>query len=510
MSISDDIKKEFNALIEKARHVSLDVSGEVEEILKIGRENPLSRDEAVRILSKVIETLRKAVEQLGDKKATESLKGDTLALVERIIAARDRINNSIAVDELPQEYRDILIQSHNGIKVGPVRPSPWFHGKEVPMNSGFVKTTDIQLWEGNERLDIHLRQFHRRHGRRPTPDELLDLMLGKMQMPGVSKDDQFEISILARSIAINGVRKPPILDIDGTVLDGNRRIAACYYILNNDEFQSDQKQRAEYIFVWQLTLHADDDDRRRVVVSLNFEPDYKIDWPEYVKAGKVHEEWQALLALEPRAPGPRRQAEMKRGLSQKYALGPDTSVVNRYIKMVEWANDFETYCVSERRLDEFEVKHKADYYFQYFDELSKGTTSGVAYFLGQDEAFKHLAFDLLFQGKFNNWRDIRNLKHIYSNEEARALLLRAREEPNVEEAQDMVEDAGRIATLKRAETRTYGANTRIEVFTKWLEELPIKAFRDDIRPDTLLCLLKALKLVERQVEKVLGKEALKL
>ena len=510
MLVTDDIRKEFNELIEKAYHVSSDVGREVGEILKVGRERPLSRDESVRLLSKVVEALRQAADRLGDDKAKESLKGNTMALVRHIIDVRDKMRGSMDSAKSPSKYRDILANSYNGITAGPVQPNPWFHGKEVPMNCGYVKTTDIQLWEGNERLDIHVGQFRQKHGRAPTPDELLDIMFGKLQMPGVSKDDQFEIIGLSRSIAINGVRKPPIMDIDGTLLDGNRRVAACYYILNNDEFTTEQKRRAEYIFAWQLTRHADDDDRRRVVVSLNFEPDYKIDWPDYVKARKVYEEWQSTLALEARTPGSKRQAEMKRGLSQKYALGPDTSVVNRYLKMVDWANDFETYQISEKHSDEFEVKHKANKYFQYFDELSKGSSpGGVAHVLGQDEAFKHLAFDLLFQGKFNNWRDIRNLRHVYGNEEARALLLRAREELDQEEAQDLVEQAGNIANLKRAETRVFGANTRIEVFVKWLEELPVKAFRDDIRPENLLRLLNALKLTQRQVEHVLGKDALR-
>ena len=30
------------------------------------------------------------------------------------------------------------------------------------MNCGFVKTTDIKLWEENVRLDIHLEQFGQR------------------------------------------------------------------------------------------------------------------------------------------------------------------------------------------------------------------------------------------------------------------------------------------------------------------------------------------------------------
>jgi hypothetical protein len=505
MLIDESIKKEFIALIEEAHLISTDVSREVDKILSVGSEQPLEKEEAVKLLTKLFDSLKLTVSKLGDKKGIESLKGNTVTLVEHILAARDRISAKPEGNAKNNSYHRVMLTNHNGFTVGPVVPKPWFHGKEIPMDCGWAKTTDIQLWENNERLDIHIAQFKQKTGRKPTPEEILNIMFGKMQMPGMGEDDQFKIIELARSIAINGVRKPPILDKDGTLIDGNRRVAACYYILNNDdEFTTEQKQRAEYIFAWQLTQHADDDDRRRVVVSLNFEPDYKIDWPEYVKAKKVHEEWHGMLAVESYTPGPKRQAEMKRELSQKYALGPDTSVVNRYIKMVDCANEFEEYHINEKRTDEYEVKHKANKYFQYFDELSKGSNpGGVSYVLGQDETYKKLAFDLLFQGKFNNWKDIRNLKNIYENEEARQVLIKAREEKDVDEAQDMVGHAGSIANLKKAEVRSYGANTRIEVFVKWLEELPIAAFRDEIKRDNLELLLKALEFVGKQAEQVL-------
>jgi len=301
------------------------------------------------------------------------------------------------------------------------------------------------------------------------------------------------------------VRKPPILDTDGTLLDGNRRVAACHLVLNSDEFDAEQKRRAEYIYVWQLTEHATDEDRDAVVVSLNFESDCKQDWPEYVKARKVYEDWQAMLALEPRA-GSARQAEMKRALSKKFALGPDAGVVNRYLKMVEWTIDFEEYHINDRKRDTYEVKHRANRYFQYFDELAKGEQSGVARVLKDDDNYRHLVFDLLFQGKFRNWRQIRDLKFTYENEEALDQLRQARDTPDMDKAEECIDNAVSIARTKRADNRALGANSRIEVFVKWLEELPDKAFRDQIKPENLRRLLKALKLVERQATTVLQGE----
>lgn len=503
METKEYLSNAVGEVLKIARRISDDVAAEVERALTEGLETPMSKEEAKELFSRIITTIKKRAMEKGDLETAKAIGDNIDKLVSEITKERDTLKDN-AGGRMSREHTVRLIDDHNGIKPAPVIPRPWFHEKDIPMNSGYVKTTDIQLWEENVRLDIHIGQFKEKYGRSPSSQELLDIMASKLQLPGVSDGDQFEIAALARSIAINGVRKPPIIDIDGTLLDGNRRLTACHYILNSDEFTSEEKKRAEYIFVWQLTSDATDDDRRRVVVSLNFEPDFKQDWPEYVKARKVYEDWQAILTLEPLKPGPRRQAEMKRELSQKYALGPETTVVNRYIKMVEWANDFEDYHVGENRKDKFAVKHTSSEYFQYFDELGKGTTpGGVAHCLNQDDSFKKMVFDLLYDGKFKNWNQIRKLKKIFVNEEAVERLRRAREEKDLDNAQDLIDDAVSIADTKDAEKRSLGANTRIEIFVKWLEELPVKAFRDEIRLENLQRLLDALMLVRNHVEEVM-------
>lgn len=503
----DEILAALEGVLAEAKRISEEVGQEVEEILRLGRENPLSRDELVGLLSRVVDTLQRRATERGDRQTAEELQGKVELLISKVIRSREELEAPTRVMDVgprSSQFRKMILDEHGGKRKEPVLPRPWFHGKEIPMWSGFVKTTELSLWDRNERLEIHLGQFQQTHGRSPTPEELLDIMLSQTVMPGVTKEDQFEIVDLARSIAINGVRKPPILDIDGSLLDGNRRVAACHFILNNDEFESEEKLRAEYIFCWQLTEHANDDDRRRVVVSLNFEPDCKQDWPEYVKARKVYEEWETILSLEPRGPGPKRLAELKKDLSRRYALGPDSGTVNRYLKMVEWANQFEEHHIQERKRDKFEVKHKANRYFQYFDEMAKGTSAGgVAHSLNQDDGFRRLVFDLLFDGKFRNWRQIRELKYISENDEAKEEIRRAREEADLDTAEERMENAISIARTKRAEARTLGANTRIEAFVKWLEDLPVKAFRNEIRPENLKRLLEALRLVERQAAAVL-------
>lgn len=496
MDINVDIREEFESIIETAYRIAADVGEEVELVLQEGRKRPLDENEAFRLLTKVVTVLRDSASQRGDRAAIKSLESNISEVIGQMIECRQQ-PTTVSVRSQDRN-KHVLLVKYNGIEPGPVKPSPFFHGSEVHVNCGFVKTTDIQLWDRNERLDIHLGQFKQKLGRTPTAEELLDIMMSKMNLPGIEEGDQFKIVQLARSIAINGVRKPPIIDINGTLLDGNRRVTACRYILSSDEFDSDEKRRAEYIFVWQLTEHASDDERHAVVVSLNFEPDCKEDWPEYIKARKVYEEWQAMLSVEPRSPGSQRQREMKHALSRKFALGPTAYTVNRYLKMVDWAEEFEHFHINQKHEDDYKVKHSSNRYFQYFDELSKGANpGGVAHTLNQDEAYKHLVYDLLFQGKFKNWNLIRSLKHY--DQDVRDSLSRAREMTDLEEAQDMVEDVLNEAKNRRRESRVGNPNTRIEVFVKWLESLPMNALRNDVRSEQRDRLLDALRLVERVI-----------
>jgi hypothetical protein len=500
METKEYLSNAVGEVLKIARRISDDVAAEVETVLKEGLETPMSKEEAQELFRRISITIKMRALEKGDLETAKAIGDDIDGLVYEITKERDAPKDN-AGGRMSREHTIHLLENYNGIKPAHVVPRPWFHGKEIPMISGYIKTTDIQLWDENVRLDIHIGQFKEKYGRSPSPQELLEIMLSNLQLPGVTENDQFEIIELARSIAINGVRKPPIIDIDGTLLDGNRRVTACYYILSNDEFTSDQKKRAEHIFVWQLTPDATDDDRRRVIVSLNFEPDYKEPWPEYVKARKVYEDWQAMLSAEQPKPGPQRQAAMKRELSLKYALGPDATNVTRYTQMVELANDFEDYHIEDKKKDKYAVQHTSSKYFQYFDELKKGSRpGGVLHSLNQDDGFKKTVFDLLYDGKFRNWNQIRKLKYIFENDEAVERLRKARDESDLETAQDLVEEAIAIADTKRADKRSLGANTRIEIFVKWLEELPVKAFRDEISKENLRRLLDALKLVEKHSE----------
>ncbi len=518
--MNEGLKKALTELLRAAEAMSSDVRASVEGMLREGLENPISVEEVRALLTRVVEVVRAGAARRGDTETVNLLDRDAEAFITQTERIRARLSGGTGTPTAEPDTQSrpsatgqehLQLQPYDGIDPAPVRPMPVFHKRPVAVVEGFVRTRDIQLWDENERLDIHRNQFHQKYGRGPDAEELVAIMKGTMPLPGIEETDQFDIQALAKSVAVNGVRKPPIVDLDGKLLDGNRRVTACYHILEDGEFTAEEKQRAEWLKVWQLTEHATEQDREAVIVSLNFEPDNKQDWPEYVKAQKVHDEWEGRLSLEPRAnPGTVRLREIRRDIARMFALS--TTEVTRYINMVGLAREFEDYHVVDRAKDRFAAKHRASDKFQYFDELNKGKSAGgVRWSLNQDDSFKHLVFDLLYDGKFQSWQKIRDLKYVYENDDAIDLLRKARDESDLEAAQDGVNNAIDLARVSRVERRQTAANTKIRVFADWFLSLPLKAFDPNesgsVKWENLERLRNVLKHVETYLETDSAEEA---
>jgi hypothetical protein len=494
VELTDHNQREFEEIIEAAHRISADIGLHVEHTLRVGLQEPLSPEEQVSLLDRVLAELRAACEKLGDQKGLLSLAFSATSLVEKAIRLR-----MAPASNSPGEAAGIEFLEANGISPQKVQPTPIFHEREIPMMAGYVRLEDIKLWPGNKRLEIHLAQFEQENRRPPSQEELRDIMTDELRLPGLPPHDQFKIRELARSIANNGVQRPPILAYDGTLLDGNRRVTACQHILESPDFSPAEKRRVQNILVWRLSEYAGPEDQHAVIVALNFEPEYRLRWPDYIRAREIFEQWHALILMERRTPSRGRETELKKQLARQYAISPND--VNRYLKMMMWAGEFEDYLTNDRNKNPHEVRHVSNEYFQYFDEIAKGRTGrkgrGVAQTLDENEGLKHLLFDLLYEGKIDNFTWIRDFK--YLDGELYKNLERARKEPDVVAAQDLVEGALAEAKARNQEI-THGENAKIAGFVAFLEKLPVSAFRDKITEESLNGLLRALELVREHVE----------
>ena len=507
MGIDVQLQRGYELLLEMVRSISEDCAEDIERVRREGARDAMTRQAFQDLLSRCIDEACLGARRRGDIETADRLETTKEQIMEEVSQSRERggLRSGQGPDSARQE---LTLRSHKGVEPHPVRPSPVFHSRPVTVNEGFVDVHDIRLWGENQRLKIHVGQFENTHGRKPTPDDLIRIMKSEANLPGVDERDQFKIADLARSIASSGVRQPPVIAYDGTLLDGNRRVAASLHVLASDDFSPEEKARARMVRVWQLTEHATRDEQDAVVVSLNFEPDYKEDWPEYVKGRILYDEWRAALQNEEH-PGVARQKELRKELARRFAITTDR--FNRYVQMVELSDEFEEHARTKRGKDAHEAQHRADEYFQYFDELGKGRSpGGVNWSLNQDETFKGLVFDLLYDRKFHNWKAIRDLKYVYQNDEATEFLREANKVDDLDQAQELVDNGLSAGRTARAAERRVGANKRIEIFVKWLREVPVNIFSlgspGAITEKNLRELYAALKLVEVHVPDALRRD----
>ena len=495
---TEDLNHKYETLINIMSFVSKDCADDIKRICQDGLENPMSAEDARVLFNHCIEQASRSARSRGDAPTSDYLEAQKDRIVTQAMNAREEYASKANAELATSPIEANLLEGYEGTDPHEVRPAPVFHNRRINVTEGFVDVSKIHLWEENQRLEIHVEQFRKAHGRNPDSDDLIKIMCSKANLAGLDSSDQFKIIDLARSIAAGGVRNPPIIAADGTLLDGNRRVAACLLVRNSDEYPTEAKTRASKIRVWQLTPQATSEDKHAVVVSLNFEPDNKVEWPEYVKGRKVYEEWRSRLEVEER-PSDSRIKALKQDLARHFAL--TVQRVNRYIQMIELSDEFEEHARNKRNKDRHEVQHRANDSFQYFDELGKGRNSGgVNWALNQDENFKHLVFDLLYDRKFRNWKAIRDLKYVYNNEEAIEHLQKARHIDDESEAQYKVDDGLAVGRTARVQERVLAGNTRVETFVKWLREAPVEFFSvgdpGAITAANLRNLYEAFKLVE--------------
>lgn len=460
-------KDGIEQILVEAYEIARDVGREVEKLLATA-DDSMSDDAAEALFRAVVSAMAAGAKRRGDRKTATKLTKGAADIVAKMMLARGE-------------------RKQAGDRAGSAVPEGWsivtpvqvFHGRRIPLYERRIQTKNIHLWTENERLDVHLEQFKAINGHVPSNDELLDIMHGVLVLPGVtagedeSSDDQFKIRDLADNIAKNGVRQPPILDSDGvTLLDGNRRVAACYFVLGSDRYNDEEKKQADEIRVWQLTEHADEDDRQAVIVSLNFEPDYKDPWPDYVRAKKVKQAYDSMvLRIGQKNLDVKKDRQIRKDLAKRFAL--KGSRLGLLLNQMDWVEKFEEYEIDERGKDPHEVKHLAKNKFSYFKELFD-----IREVLDKDDEYRKLVFDLLFQGKIRNWETVRYLRH--QSDQLESDLRRARAEPDSQLGKEQVTLAANAAYQRFRDSKaSFGLSERIEAFTEFFEKVPPKTYLDE-------------------------------
>jgi hypothetical protein len=450
-------------LIESATVLSEDHGELVSVAVREAVEHPLDEERAQRLYTRIVKILRgHDADGLTDAER-ERIADEVRAEVEKVVSSVER----------PKKTGGLELITHNGLTPRPVVPVPTFNNKAIPMTEGYVDVEKLQLWPGNHRLALAVAEFEERNGRSPEPDELLKLMQGSILMTGVKNpNDPFKLKPLADSIARKGVETPPIVTFDGEPKDGNRRIAAALLILHGKAYSSAEKERARYIRVWRAPKGTTDDQFEAIVVSRNFESDYKEDWPEFIKGRLVVQEYELRKR---QIKGRISRSELKRireELAKDFAIKP--AEVERYDKMIYWADDFSAYHEGVAGRDPAVVRTKTEKNFQWFYEIDAGRgNEKLTRRLEGDDELKSVVYDLMFE-ILDSGAQVRDLYRVVNDAESARMLLKAHElkDTDPDRSLELVEDAITEAKRRNVKRRSIGFEDYLKAMVDRLGSTP--------------------------------------
>jgi hypothetical protein len=314
-------------------------------------------------------------------------------------------------------------------------------------------------------------EFEERNGRSPDPDELVKLMQGAIHLLSLGNTDPFKLKPLADSIARKGVEVPPVITFGGEPKDGNRRIAASLLVLYGKDYDAAEKDRARYIRVWRAPDGTTEDQFDAIVVSRNFESDHKEPWPEFIKGRLVIEDYDnRKLQIKGRVT----RAELKKireEVAKDFAIKP--AQVERYDKMVYWADDFSAYH-EEQGEDPATVRYKTEKNFQWFYEIDAGRgNEKLSRKLDGDDELKAVVYDLMFH-VLDSGAQVRDLHRVVADAETSRMLLKAHEMVgrDPDGALEMVEDAITEAKRRNVRRRSIGFDDFLKTMVDRLGTTP--------------------------------------
>lgn len=406
--LSDAVKD----LLDEIETLSADYGQVVQDAVALAKASRFEPAEAEGLYEMVARLLRGEADAVAEQ--------DIAAEVRRLVTA-----SAISSPAKDAPWGSVELVERNGLKPHQVKPVPTFNGKPVGVWEGYVDVATLDLWQGNHRVELQVAEFRERNHREPEPEELIQLVQGSLSLPSLDKKDPFGILPLAESIARKGVERPPILTDSGEPKDGNRRIAAAKYVLANPKSTLEQKENARWIKVWVAPPGTTDDQFDAIVVALNFEPDLKEPWPEFIKARMVCTAyWSERSGISGPVTAAREKA-LRDQIAKQFAIKPNA--VLRYIRMVQWAQDFENYHVDEKGREAASVRYRADEIFQWFYEIQAGAIGEkITEQIQEDPELRQIVYDLMFDA-MDAGTQVRSLYKIVADPEARQQLTRAHE-----------------------------------------------------------------------------------
>lgn len=288
--------------------------------------------------------------------------------------------------------------------------------------NGRASIDKLEPWVGNPRIDDPVeRWIDQNPGKKPTKDDLLDIMLDNSVDSSRNNKDEDDENVdarrsptnalveLADNIRLNEIRSALIVTHDRRILDGNRRYLANYYLyINADE---DEREKYKTVPVWVLPKGIGDRDEDRILTELNAISDCYIPWNYSVMAKRIYQDKEKGLTDE--------------ALQKKYH-NYTKSRIRQTIEAYRVAREF-----LDHHNDNSAARERVFKKLIWFDELARSNS----HFMDKVD-FKEAIFDLVLSpnSPFSSHTHFRKLGEIYNNPEAWRVLTSSNDKEALQKA----------------------------------------------------------------------------
>ena len=272
-----------------------------------------------------------------------------------------------------------------------------FHNIEVKVYPTTVKLEKISYWEGNLRTLLSFSMLQKRDKKKLSKIPLKEIVYY------LAEQRNLQISKLAHSIELNGVRVPLIiLEKDGKLMDGNRRFFACHYLLSESMKVEGGARPAvlDRIPVWVIKSKDLFDHRteQKILAEANFVSDYKVPWTLDVKARVIYNYFNDCVKQRNMT-----QAEAYEEIFDVYSVERPT--VDAYIDTIKLCNQFTKIPPRSKKDKRLEiVQDKFVYFWEFRNKgyIKKGGLNKKV----EIPKVKKLFFSMMFTDRFKNIKQI--------------------------------------------------------------------------------------------------------
>jgi ParB/Sulfiredoxin domain len=342
----------------------------------------------------------------------------------------------------------------------PVASIARFHDEEVEVYEGTCAVENIRLWHGNYRTLLDFAHLAELTGKtktgKITEPEFIEYIIGQ---------GLHNIPDLADSIKVNGVRVPLIVSYAQELLDGNRRLLACKYLLSGG---GEQLSTFLIVPVKCTAPRIGESLKLKIIAEMNFLPDYKEPWPREVRAAFAIQQFQDALA--------KFKDENKAYQHVEYFLQLKKADVKRFQAVLAMLQEYADYAEREGKKARQEAERFGRSKFQFFEEFYNKALTGKNAVKEATEA-KQLLYRYVRNQQLASMLKVREFAEVIRYEPARNLL--KKEDGTFRVAQQLYAD---FSQQKEVSIKVTG-------FCEWLEALTAKE-KNQIEPGLKQRLLK--------------------